>query len=115
MDYKTINDYNFNKKRVLLRADLNSAIINNKIVLSERVIESTKTIKELLKKKAKVVILAHQGRKGRADFYSLKQHAKYLNKFVKVKFVDDLFGEKAVKAIESLKFGEALLLENVIF
>lgn len=113
MRFKTLDDFNFKGKRVLLRLDLNSAIINNKIELTDRIIEHSKTVKELIKKKAKVVILTHQGRPGQEDFTSLKQHSKLLNKFVKVKFVPDILGKKAIATIKNLKDGQAILLENV--
>lgn len=114
-DFLTLDDFMLKRKRVLLRVDLNSPVINGKVILSDRIIEHVKTIKELCSKKAIVVILAHQGRKGDDDFISLKQHAKLLNRFVKVKFVDDIIGAKAINKIKSLKEGDALLLENVRF
>ncbi|MGB9683515.1 MAG: phosphoglycerate kinase, partial [Candidatus Bathyarchaeales archaeon] len=49
------------------------------------------------------------------DFIPLKQHAEILGKILgkTVKFVDDVFGEKAQKAIKELKSGEILVLDNV--
>ncbi|MFZ5955315.1 MAG: phosphoglycerate kinase [Nanoarchaeota archaeon] len=111
--YKTLDDFEFNGKTVILRADLNSDFANKKLIESERIKESAKTISELKKKKAKVVIIAHQGRKGERDFASLRQHSKFLNKYTKVKYVNDIAGEKAVNEIKNLKPGEALLLENI--
>lgn len=111
----TLDDFDVKGKRVLLRVDLNSPVIKGKVILSDRIIEHVKTIKELCRKKAITVILAHQGRKGEEDFISLRQHAKLLNRFAKVKFVEDIIGEKAINEIKSLKNGEALLLENVRF
>ncbi len=113
MEYKTLDDFEFKGKRVLLRSDLNSEVDKGKIILGERIIQSAKTIRELQKKKARVVVLAHQGRKGDKDFTSLKQHAKLLNKHVKIKFVDDTIGGKALAEITRLKDGEAIVLENV--
>ena len=84
-----------------------------KLFKSERIKEASITIKELKKKKAKVVILAHQGRPGDEDFISLKQHCKQLNKYTKVKFVKDIIGKEAEKKIKNLKEGEAILLENI--
>lgn len=109
---KTLRDFNFKGKTVLLRTDLNSDVKNGKVLLSERIKESAKTI-NYLKEKAKIVVLAHQGRPGKDDFLSLEQHAKLLNKFTKIKFINDILGKKAEKAIRSLKEGEALLLENI--
>jgi phosphoglycerate kinase len=112
---KFISGLNLKNKRVLLRTDLNSDVVNGRVLMSERIKESAKTIFELKKKGAKVVIFAHQGQEGKSDFVSLKQHAKLLNKIVKINFVQDTVGEKAVKEIKNLKSGEVLLLENVRF
>lgn len=115
MRYKTISDIKPKGKRILLRVDLNSEIIKGKIIISDRLIAHAKTIKELLRKKAKVVVIAHQSRPGKKDFISLKQHAKLLNKYVKISFVNDILGNKAINKIKKLKQGEALLLENIRF
>ena len=132
MKYKTLDDFDtensdslsrklygkkkvsgFAGKRVLLRSDLNSEVDNGKVIEGERIKESAKTIKELRDKKAKVVVMAHQGRKGDKDFTDLKQHARLLNKYVKIKYVPDVIGDLALEAIGKLKYGEALLLENI--
>ena len=112
---KTLKDFNFKGKTVLLRADLNSDVKNGKVLMSERIKESAKTIDYLKDKKAKIVVIAHQGRPGKSDFLSLKQHAAFLNKFTKFKFVDDILGKKAEKAIKNLKNSEVILLDNVRF
>ncbi len=112
---KTLNDFNFKEKTVLLRADLNSDVVGKKVLISERIKASVETIKELKKKKAKIVVIAHQGNPGKSNFLSLKQHSKLLNKYTKIKFVKDIIGKKAEKAIKSLKPGQALLLENIRF
>jgi len=110
---KTLEDFDFESKTVLLRSDLNSDVQNKILLKSERIKESAITINELKKKKAKIVILAHQGRPGDEDFISLKQHCKQLNKYTRVNFVKDIIGKKAERAIRGLKDGEAILLENV--
>ncbi|MDA3836706.1 MAG: phosphoglycerate kinase [Nanoarchaeota archaeon] len=110
---KTLKDIKFKDKLVLLRSDLNSDVKNGKVILSERIFEAAKTIKALQKKGARVVVVAHQGNPGKKDFLPLKQHNKLLNKFVKIKFIDDVIGEKAINAIGKLKSGEAILLDNV--
>ena len=110
---KTLNDFDFEGKTVLLRCDLNSDVKNKKLLKSERIKEASITIKELKKKRARIVIVSHQGRPGEEDFISLKQHCKQLNKYTKVNFVGDIIGEKAEKAIKKLKNGEAILLENI--
>ncbi len=112
---KTLSSFNLKNKTVLLRTDLNSNVVNGRVYLSERIRESVITIKELKKKKARVVVMAHQGRPSKSDFVSLRQHAKHLNKFVKVKFIEDITGKRARSAIKNLRAGEVLLLENIRF
>lgn len=113
MKYPTLDDISVSGKRILVRADLNSEVNGGKIIAGPRIKASAETLKELAHKKAKVVVLAHQGRNGDADFTDLKQHARLLNKYVKIKFVPDIIGRSAVTAIAALKNGEVLLLDNV--
>ena len=115
MNLKTLKDFDVTQKRVLLRTDLNSDVEKGKVILSERIKEAALTINYLKKSKARIIILAHQGNKGKDDFLSLEAHAKFLNKYTKVSFVADTIGEKAKKAIEKMKAGDALVLENVRF
>ena len=116
--FLTMDDFNFEDKTVLVRVDFNSPIDpqTKKIIDDTRIRRHAETtIKELVQKNAKTVILAHQGRLGEPDFIPLKQHAEILSKILDkpVKYVDDVFGEKAQKAIKELKSGEILVLENV--
>jgi phosphoglycerate kinase len=105
-------------KTVLVRVDFNSPVDpETKKVLDDSRIRAhgESTIKELAEKGAKVVVLAHQGRKGDPDFIPLKQHAEILEKVLgkPVKYIDDVFGDKAEDAIKKLRSGEILVLENV--
>jgi phosphoglycerate kinase len=116
--YKTLDDFDVKNKVVLVRVDFNSEIDpNTKKVTSDVRIKAhaQTTLKELAEKGAKTVVLAHQGRKGDPDFTPLKQHAEILQGILKcpVKYVDDLFGDKAKTAIKNLQAGEILVLENV--
>ncbi len=116
--FLTIDDFNLKDKTVLIRVDFNSPIDPK----TKRVLDDTRirahadaTIKELVQKGAKTVVLAHQGRPGEADFIPLNQHAELLSKALNkpVKYVDDIFGEMAQNAIKALKSGEVLVLGNV--
>ncbi len=113
-----MDDFDFRDKVILVRVDFNSAVDpeTKKILDDTRIRAHTETtIKELVQKGAKTVILAHQSRPGEPDFIPLKQHAEILGKILgkQVKYVNDIFGEKARKAIMELKIGEVLVLENV--
>ena len=116
--YLTLDDFNVKDKVVLVRVDFNSEIDpeTKKVTSDVRIrAHAETTINELAEKGAKVVILAHQGRKGDPDFIPLKQHAEILGKILKcpVKYVADVYGEKAQSAIKKLQSGEILVLDNV--
>ena len=115
--YNTLGDMNFKGKRVLLRVDINCPMDKKtlKIINDVRIRAVIPTIRELLGKKAKLVILAHQSRKGKWDFTDLSQHAQLLSKNLNtpVRYVNDVLGEEAQKAIKEVKEGEVLLLGNV--
>jgi phosphoglycerate kinase len=112
-----MDDFNFKDKTALIRVDINSPIDleTEKIIDDTRIRVHGETIRELAEKGAKVVVLAHQGRQGEPDFIPLKQHAEILGKVLDrpVKYVDDIFGEKAQQAIKRLKSGDILVLNNV--
>ena len=116
-DFHTLEDFNFKDKTVLLRVDINCPLdkATLKIINDSRIRRVIPTVRELIGKQAKLVILAHQSRKGKWDFTSLEQHSERLAKHLNypVKYVDDVMGEEAKKAIRELKSGEVLLLGNV--
>jgi len=118
-DFLTLSDVEVKNKTVLIRVDINVPydVANRSIQDSDRLREHAKTIKELSDKGAKVVVLAHQGRKGDADFIHLGQHAKLLEKHVgrRVQFVADVVGERAQQKIKFLSPKDILLLDNVRF
>ncbi|MGI6471734.1 MAG: phosphoglycerate kinase [Candidatus Methanomethylophilaceae archaeon] len=116
-EFHTLSDFNFKDKKVLLRVDINCPLEKDelRILNDSRIRRVVPTVRELVGKQAKLVIIAHQGRKGQWDFIPLEQHAERLSKNLNypVKYVDDVIGEKAKQAIQSLKSGEILLLGNV--
>jgi phosphoglycerate kinase len=118
MRFLTLDDVKVKNRVVLVRVDFNSPVDpKTKKILDDARIRAhgETTIKELADKGAKVVVLAHQGRKGDQDFIPTKQHAETLGKILhrQVKYVDDVFGEKAKNEIKKLKSGEILVLGNV--
>ena len=112
-DFLTIDDFDIAGKTVLIRADINSVVIDGRVQMKERIKENAKTIRELSDKKGKVVILAHQGRVGNYDFLPLEQHAQMLRNLMDLKYIDDVMGPAAREAITGLSNGEVLLLDNV--
>jgi phosphoglycerate kinase len=116
-EYNTLDDFNLEGKTVLLRVDFNLPLDKEtlEILDTTRIKRVLPTIKELISKNAKTVIIAHQGRQGSWDFINLEKHAKAAEELLKkpVKFVKDIYGETAQKAIKDMKPGDVLMLDNV--
>ena len=116
IDYTSFKDVNLKGKKVLMRVDINSNIDLEKMKIrdSPRIRALVPALNRYFKKSA-VIILAHQSRPGRDDFIDLDIHAKEIEKYLgrPVKFVKDIYGDQAVQAIEDLKKGEVLVLNNV--
>lgn len=114
-----LDDLPIDRSRVLLRVDFNVPIdAKTKEILDDsRIRAHVPTIRELVEKSCRVVLLSHQGRPGLDDFVDLEQHARRLEKYLGmyVKWIDDVIGPAAREAIRSLKEGEVLLLDNVRF
>lgn len=117
---KTIEDFNFNHKKALIRVDFNVPLDADFNVTDATRIEAAKpTIKKVLEQGGSAVLMSHFGRpKGqRSDALSLKHIVAKVSEVigVEVKFVDQCVGEVAEKAVAQLKSGEVLLLENLRF
>ncbi|EJF91765.1 phosphoglycerate kinase [Bartonella tamiae] len=119
MPFRTLDDVNVHSKRVLLRVDLNVPMADGKVSDATRIERVKPTILELQKKGAKTILLAHFGRpKGQVVHEdSLSQIVKATEHVLgtKVGFVDDCVGEKVTKAVNEMRDGDILLLENTRF
>lgn len=117
---KTIEDFNFENKRVLIRVDFNVPLDAELNVTDANRIEAAKpTIIKVLEDGGSAVLMSHLGRpKGvRNPDMSLGHICQKVSEIigVSVKFVDDCVGEKAEQAVSELQNGEVLLLENLRF
>jgi len=116
-DFKTVDDVDFKGKRVLVRVGIDSPfdLDKKRIRDNDRLAEHGRLLAWLARKKAAVVAVGHQSRPGKPDFTDTSQHARLLSKHagMPVKFVPDIIGKKATGAIEKLRPGEVLLLDNV--
>ncbi|NEZ47110.1 phosphoglycerate kinase [Clostridium niameyense] len=115
---KTVEDIEVKGKRVLVRCDFNVPIIDGKITDENRLVGALPTIKYLIEKGAKVILCSHMGKpKGEPKKeLSLAPVAKRLSEMLnkKVVFADDdnVVGENGKKAIENMKDGDVVLLQN---
>ena len=113
---------NLRGKRVLVRVDFNVPLTKDgKVGQSEdfRIVRTVPTIKYLINKGAKVILMAHLGRpEGKPDpKYSLSPVAKRLSQLLgkKVLLSPEVVGKKTIELVGSLKNGDVLMLENVRF
>lgn len=114
----TLDDFDFDSKVVLCRLDLNSPYDRENKTLKDisRIRAAIPTIKELSERRAKLVLLTHQG--GDLEYHNFiptELHGKEISKLLSqdVKFIDDFCGPAAREAIKRLKNGEIILLDNV--
>ena len=116
----TLDEFDLLGKTVLCRVDINQPVDHKTGTLKSinRIQACVPTVRELLERGAKVVLLAHQGSDIEyKNFYTTFPHAKVLSGLLsrEVRFIDDVTGPYAREAIASLKNGEVLLLDNVRF
>ena len=117
---KTINDFNFNGKKALVRVDFNVPQDENlKVTDNTRIIAVKPTIEKILKDGGSVILMTHLGRpKGEInDKFSLKHIVDEVSTVLRqeIKFVEESVGENATLAASNLQPGEVLLLENLRF
>lgn len=116
---KTIDDFNFEDKKALIRVDFNVPLNENLEVTDLTRIEAAKpTILKILEDGGSAVLMSHLGRpKGPEEKFSLKSIVDAASEVigVQVKFVDDCVGEKVQEEVANLQNGEVLLLENLRF
>ena len=113
------DNLNIKGKRVLLRVDFNVPMNNGSITEASRIEKVLPTIKYLINKKAKIIIISHLGRpKGKEiPELTLKPIAKKLSEQLnqKVFFLDKITGENVVEKSKAIPAGSVLLLENLRF
>jgi len=116
---KTLNNFDFNNKKAIIRVDFNVPLDENFNVTDITRIEAAKpTIDYILSNGGSVILMSHLGRpKGAQDKYSLKHILKTTSDIlgVPVQFVSDCVGAEAQEAAKNLKPGQVLLLENLRF
>ena len=116
---KTLNDFNFNNKKAIIRVDFNVPLDENFKVTDATRIEAAKpTIDKILKDGGSVILMSHLGRpKGVEAKYSLQHIVAKTEEILgqKVHFASDCIGEIAENTAKNLQPGEILLLENLRF
>ena len=115
---KTIDDFNFENKKALIRVDFNVPLDENQQVTDTTRIEAAMpTIIKILEDGGSAVLMSHLGRpKGeRKAEMSLSHIREKVSEVlgVEVKFCPECVGDEAEKAVANLQSGEILMLENL--
>lgn len=116
----TIEDFNFNDKKALIRVDFNVPLNEEQQVTDTTRIHAAKpTIIKVLEDGGSAILMSHLGRpKGEVNpELSLSHIVDTVSEIIGVHviFVDDCVGEKAEQAVSNLQPGQILLLENLRF
>ena len=118
LNKKTIEDINVAGKKVLVRCDFNVPLQDGVITDENRLVGALPTIKYLIAHGAKVILCSHLGKpKGEPKpELSLAPVAKRLSEMLGQEVVfaadDNVVGENAKAAVQNMKDGDVVLLEN---
>ena len=119
MAKRSLDDLDVAGRRVLVRADLNVPIIDGAVGDDTRVRAALPTLRALMERGARVIVVSHLGRPkgGPSPELSLAPVAARLGELLgqPVRLADAVVGPSVAAAVEALAPGEALLLENVRF
>jgi phosphoglycerate kinase len=116
--FHTLDQADVKGKRVLVRVDLNVPVENGKVADTTRIERVAPTIREIADRGGKVILLSHFGRpKGRDPTQSFKLLAPAIAEVLgrPVAFAEDCVGERAAAAVNAMKPGDVLCLENTRF
>ena len=116
---KRLKDYNLKDQKALIRVDFNVPFDESfNVTDATRIVSAKPTIIQILEAGGSCVLMSHLGRPdGIEDKYSLKHIVNKVSEIigVEVLFVSDCVGELAEQAVNDLKPGQVLLLENLRF
>lgn len=132
---KSLQDLDLKNKKVLIRCDFNVSVDKQGRVFDDiRITEALPTIKYLVKKEAKVIIISHMGRPEnqksfqeegffsslRSTFLNEKRTESLKPVYQRLKedleniyFISDCVGKKVQRRVKKMKKGEVILLENL--
>ena len=119
MNKKTLKDFDYKGKKVLVRCDFNVPMDENQNITDDiRITSSLPTINYLIEQGAKVILMSHLGRpKGEPNpKYSLEPVAKRLSNLLKNEVIfaadDKVVSDKVKADLENMKDGDVALLQN---
>lgn len=122
LNKKSVDDINVKGKKVLVRCDFNVPLIDGKITDENRLVAALPTIKKLIADGGKIILCSHLGKVKTEEDKQTKTLAPVAARLSEllgqeVKFAADLevVGPNAKAAVEAMKDGDVILLENTRF
>jgi phosphoglycerate kinase len=121
LNKKSVDDFSAKGKRVLVRCDFNVPLKNGVITDDTRIVAALPTIKKLINDGGKVILCSHLGKvkEGPNEKESLAPVAKALSEKLgkEVKFISDynVTGPETTAAVNAMKDGDVILLQNTRF
>lgn len=117
---KTINDFNFNNKKAIIRVDFNVPLNDQfQVTDDNRIVAAKPTIDKIVNDGGVAILMSHLGRpkNGPEDKFSLKHIVSKVEEVLgrKVTFVNDSVGVDVEKVVDNAKAGDVILLENLRF
>ena len=117
---KTINDFNFNNKKAIIRVDFNVPLNDQfQVTDDNRIVAAKPTIDKIVNQGGIAILMSHLGRpkNGPEDQFSLKHIVSKVEEVLdrKVTFVNDSVGANVEKVVADAKAGDVILLENLRF
>lgn len=117
---KTINDFNFNNKKAIIRVDFNVPLNDQfQVTDDNRIVAAKPTIDKIVNQGGIAILMSHLGRpkNGPEDQFSLKHIVSKVEEVLdrKVTFVNDSVGADVEKVVADAKAGDVILLENLRF
>ncbi|WCM41313.1 phosphoglycerate kinase [Flavobacterium sp. CBA20B-1] len=117
---KTINDFDFNNKKAIVRVDFNVPLNDQfQVTDDNRIVAAKPTIEKIVNDGGVAVLMSHLGRpkNGPEDKFSLKHIVSKIEAVLgrKVTFVNDSVGSEVEKVVANAQPGAIILLENLRF
>jgi phosphoglycerate kinase len=117
---RLVNEADVTGRHVLLRVDFNVPVADGKVTDDTRIRAVLPTIRYLIDNRARIIVIAHQGRpkgEGYERAYTLAPIAYALGKLLgqEVRLTHDILGKQTTADVEALADGEVLMLENLRF
>ena len=114
----TIDNFNFNNKKTIVRVDFNVPIEHDKVTDNSRIVAAKTTIEKIISDGGSCILMSHLGRtKGYDNSLSMQKIHTEVESVLRTKVIlsRDIVGNDSKMKAKNLSNGQVLLLENLRF